>query len=482
MDGIASPNAIVWPTLAESNSNSNNDDDERALPDDWPTAQDGSEWDGTRLLDLTRRGESPFGAAWNVEAFIGEVEQILNASVVDIPTVSRGANHYGLHVQLDSRPDVVARLSRHDVNSPGFHGSDLEAKQRQLSRFEIATYDALQPLARASQPHGRVFGGRPLHHRDPVAWRAGAGVAPPSPPFPHDASASMPPLCRTVLGRRLFLFEKSPGEGYDYVRWRALSPAKKSFLLAQSARVAATLFQYRLPAEYASTWLPVRITEHQQNYVSQREVTPTRDFCASLLHTRIEAALSRLALRLPHLAPRALLVRQDLDWLVPRVLPQAGNGLSETALYRFVLDHGDFGIHNMTIATDDHGRPYITSVYDWEAASIVPALLSEPKMVVTADLVVNDEGEPAISRWGDGDSISHMGEYLEWSNEYYKELFRQSPEYRGVIMASGDARRIWFAMREFEVEDHRQRLVWLSGWARRKVAEYRAKEGFYLVE
>lgn len=90
MDGIASPGAVVWPSLARSND----DDDQRALPDDWPTARDGTEWDGTRLLDLTRRGEGPFQAAWNVDAFIGEVEQILHASVVDIPTVSRGANHY----------------------------------------------------------------------------------------------------------------------------------------------------------------------------------------------------------------------------------------------------------------------------------------------------------------------------------------------------------------------------------------------------
>lgn len=265
-------------------------------------------------------------------------------------------------------------------------------------------------------------------------------------------------------------------------------------MLVQSALVAATLFQYRLPAEYASTWLPVRISEHQQNYVVQREVAPTRDFCRDLLHARIELALSRLALRLPQLAPRAAILRQDLDWLVPRVLPHAGNGLSETALYRFVLDHGDFGIHNMTIATDEQGKPYITSVYDWEAATIVPALLSEPKMVVTADLVVNDEGEPSISRWGDGDSMSRMGEYLEWSNEYYQvrasaldwgrrgsntgqALFRQAPEYRGVILASGHARRIWFAMRELEVDDPRQRLSWLSGWARSKVGEYAAEEG-----
>lgn len=112
-------------------------------------------------------------------------------------------------MQLDNRPDVVARLSRHDVNAPGFHGSSLEVAQRQLSRFELATYDTLQPL-------GGPFGRRPLHHRDPVAW------PPPSPPLPLDGAT-----CRSLVGRRLFVFEKAPGEGYDYIHWRALDAAQK---------------------------------------------------------------------------------------------------------------------------------------------------------------------------------------------------------------------------------------------------------------
>ncbi len=58
-----------------------------------------------------------------------------------------------------------------------------------------------------------------------------------------------------------------------------------------------------------------------------------------------------------------------------RIMPPRGH---EAALYRLVLDHGDFGIHNMSIATDAGGRPHITSLYDWETGCILPALLSDP--------------------------------------------------------------------------------------------------------
>ncbi|EQK99155.1 3-hydroxybutyryl-CoA dehydratase [Ophiocordyceps sinensis CO18] len=278
---------------------------------------------------------------------------------------------------------------------------------------------------------------------------------------------SRPAVCRTIIGRGLFLFEKASGQGYDYVRWRALSPAQKNFLLAQSAQAPARLFEYWLPAEYAWTWLPVRLAELQQRQAS-RDVAPTRDFCEYMMHARIDFALARFAPRALDLFSRVATVRGILHWLVPRVLPHAGNGLSEAALYRLVLDHGDFGMHNMTIATDKRGWPWITSVYDWEGASIVPAVLSEPKMVVTADLVLDDEGEPTVSRWGDGDSLPRMDEYLGWSREYYRELFRQSPEYQRVIEASKDARIIWFAMRGLETAEPGALFSRLYEWAKQQ--------------
>lgn len=35
-----------------------------------------------------------------------------------------------------------------------------------------------------------------------------------------------------------------------------------------------------------------------------------------------------------------------------------------------VLEHGDFGIHNTTIAVQPSGEPLVTSLYDWETACV----------------------------------------------------------------------------------------------------------------
>ncbi|OAQ89478.1 hypothetical protein VFPFJ_05889 [Purpureocillium lilacinum] len=55
-----------------------------------------------------------------------------------------------------------------------------------------------------------------------------------------------------------------------------------------------------------------------------------------------------------------------------------------------------------------------------EEGAVVPALLSEPKMIVTADLVLNEHLEPSTRRCGDGDTPEKMAEYTSWSREYYE--------------------------------------------------------------
>ena len=173
------------------------------------------------------------------------------------------------------------------------------------------------------------------------------------------------------------------------------------------------------PLTLVSTWLLDRIFGSDLD-LCPVVIQPTRDFCMALLAAKIECTfrrcLGRFASRHEYNPARARLsaARDLLLRLVPRVLPRTRKGLDEAMLYRFVLDHGDFGIHNMTIAKDAQDDPYISSVYDWEAGAIVPALFSEPKMVVTADLVVDDDGEPSVSRWGDGDSMLKMAEYVAW--------------------------------------------------------------------
>ncbi|KAL8313335.1 hypothetical protein RB597_006010 [Gaeumannomyces tritici] len=75
--------------------------------------------------------------------------------------------------------------------------------------------------------------------------------------------------------------------------------------------------------------------------------------------------------------------------LIPRIIPEGAS------LYRLVLEHGDFGIHNMTITTDAAtSGPLVTPLFDWETGHIVPATLSDP-MAVAVDLTTDDEAAPS---------------------------------------------------------------------------------------
>jgi hypothetical protein len=152
-------------------------------------------------------------------------------------------------------------------------------------------------------------------------------------------------------------------------------------------------------------------------------------------------------------------------------------------------------MHNMTVAMNQDNMPQVTSVYDWEGGRVVPAILSEPKMVVTVDLVVDESGLASISRWGDGDSPDKMAAYQEWTCEYYKVsckspkpflmaniatvvdlkttqcLFAEVPEYLELILASLDARRIWFSLQKLESSNSISRISKLGVWAEKRLAQ-----------
>lgn len=92
--------------------------------------------------------------------------------------------------------------------------------------------------------------------------------------------------------------------------------------------------------------------------------------------------------------PIAAAAKQSLLRLVPYILPPEND---QKALYRLVLEHGDYGIHNMSITMDAKGQPLVTSLYDWETGCIVPAILSDPLMAVSIDLVVDDNAAFSIT-------------------------------------------------------------------------------------
>jgi len=166
--------------------------------------------------------------------------------------------------------------------------------------------------------------------------------------------------------------------------------------------------------------------------------------------------------------PIAAAAKQSLLRIIPHILPAGSN---EHSHYRLVLDHGDFGIHNMSITVDASGLPLVTSLYDWETGCIVPALLSDPLMAVAVDLVTGENAAPSISRIPDDATPDDQAEYMTWSSQYFNALFNEAPNYERAIRAGEDARHLWFALRDWRGDDPEAYFGDLGAWAERRMKE-----------
>ena len=94
---------------------------------------------------------------------------------------------------------------------------------------------------------------------------------------------------------------------------------------------------------------------------------------------------------------------------------------TEVSLYRLVLEHGDFGIHNTSIIKEVNSEPLVTSLYDWETACIVPALLSDPLVAAgPVDLITHEEGNPCVTRIPKDPTTTDPETYAIWARRYIK--------------------------------------------------------------
>jgi hypothetical protein len=155
-------------------------------------------------------------------------------------------------------------------------------------------------------------------------------------------------------------------------------------------------------------------------------VAPTREFCIVLLISKIEATITKLGDMIGWesnkqvVGPIAVAAKQSLLRLVPHITPADSD---QNSLYRLVLDHGDFGIHNMTITMDANAQPLLTSLYDWERGDIVPAILSDPLMAVTVDLMTDEHAGPSITRVSENFTPDERAESMTWAEQYFKVRF-----------------------------------------------------------
>jgi hypothetical protein len=203
-------------------------------------------------------------------------------------------------------------------------------------------------------------------------------------------------------------------------------------------------------------------------------VAPIREFCIALFTSKIEATIKNLGDRIgwedDHntVGPVSAAAKQSLLRLIPHIMPA---GIQDDVLYRFVIDHGDFGIHNMSITMDKSSRPVVTSLYDWETGCIVPAILSDPLMAVSVDLVTDEDGEPAVTRLPGTITADRLEQIATWPKLYLQALFRDAPDYERAIKAGKDARHLWFALRDWRGDDPESYFGNLGAWAERRTKE-----------
>ncbi|KAH8586024.1 3-hydroxybutyryl-CoA dehydratase [Bisporella sp. PMI_857] len=416
-----------------------------SFQDSWPKMPDDSDFDGKQLLTLVRSGDSPFHGVWDINLLVQEIEKVLGTEVIDIPVVFKGSNNYGFHLKLSNRLDIVARLARGDVNMPNYDGFPIQVQVSE-ARFEVVVYELL-----CLEPN--ILASSLLYHRIQVQ-HVGPRLDPP----------------RDIAGRRLFLFEKAEGENNV---WRDLGSEQRACLLAQAARIRASLFNFNLPLDFAAAWLRERLFEQKPKSLPI-PVASTREFCAALFTSKIKATIRNIGDMIGWeddnntVGPIAAAAKQSLLRLIPHILPA---DIDQTFLYRLVLEHGDFGIHNMSITMDASGQPLVTSLYDWETGCIVPAILSDPLMAVWVDLVTDEDAAPSFIRAPDGATSGECAQYMVWARQYFMALFSQAPNYERAIQAGKDARHLWFALREWRGDDPEGFFGDLGAWAERRMRE-----------
>ncbi|KAF7290529.1 hypothetical protein MIND_01292800 [Mycena indigotica] len=414
--------------------------------DDWPL-----DWDGKGLLQRLVEAESCTEHApvslplfrLNVRDLLDEVEKFAGAQVTDIPVVGKGANFFGMHLVLENAQNLLARIARIDINWLTYDDKD-ELVNQQISdvEFESAVYRLLvqYPNIKAAN----------LLYSRPPRYSNNIGTTPSG----------------DVQGRALFLFHKT--EGVNNV-W-PLDPLQRLALLDRCAEIRGALFGLDLPNNFVESWTALRLPWTNLDGI---QITPTRSFTLALLTRKLEEVIPD-ANECPHVGPerdgvamvgpKALAAKVSLKQLISMILPDDKE--DHLGLYRLVLEHGDYGIHNMSIV-EEESETLVTSLYDWESGHIIPALLSNPQLAVYVDLQLDNESQPTISRIWEGITEEAHAEQLGYAKYYYDALQRHHPQYFSILKQARDARHIWTALISFGegVDDHELYFGRLGNWA-----------------
>lgn len=185
----------------------------------------------------------------------------------------------------------------------------------------------------------------------------------------------------------------------------------------------AAIFHYNPPIDFAARSLYNRMFDFKSESLSM-PVAPTREFWMHVLECKIKATIRNQGDMIGWevdeeiVGPIAVAAKQSLLRAIPHIMPLES---PKVPLYRLVLDHGDFGIHNISTTKDMYGEPLITSLYDWETGSIVPAILSDPLVAAgPVDLITDENGRPAVTRLPECPTPHDLETHAAWAQHYIK--------------------------------------------------------------
>lgn len=257
----------------------------------------------------------------------------------------------------------------------------------------------------------------------------------------------------------------------------------------------AALFMFDPPADFTARYLLKCIFEFMPASLVM-PVAPTREFWMHVMQSKIEATIKEEGDMIgwesddEKVGPVALAAKASLLRAIPHIFPPETEAGSR---YRLVLEHGDFGIHNASIAVDGR-EPKVNSLYDWETGCIVPAILSDVLVaVVGIDIITNHDAEPAITRIPKEVPATDLTAYAEWARHYIEvnkiervafqirvptaddccaqRLYHHAPDYPNVIRAGKDVRHLWFSLRDWRGEDPEDFFGILGVWAETRMRE-----------
>ena len=309
----------------------------------------------------------------------------------------------------------MARLARGDVNMPNYDGFPIHVQLPEVN-FEAAVYELLR-----SKPS--ILASRLPYHRIPVQ-HVGPRLETP----------------QNIAGRRLFLFERVEGENNV---WCDLSSEDQVgayvYLSAPLNSIVVPILSIGLYSWSISPYprITVQLQSPTRLHRCLAPRTPLRTETQIVPHSRcshtrvllcfftskIEATVGNIGDVIGWeddnntVGLVAAAAKRSLLRLIPHIMPADND---QTSLYRLVIDHGDFGIHNMSITMDANGQPLVTSLYNWETACIVPAILSGPLMAVVVDLVTDENAAPSIIRVPDDATPNDHAQYVTWARQYLK--------------------------------------------------------------